>query len=303
LNVQYRMHPVLASFPNKFTYGNRLRSDPSCRDLQVDEIFSQRLCEWARPFLPSSFQFEGSFSRLLGLNVRDAYVEVDPVTHSRSNRKNVDAVKGMLLAMYNETPYPTSNIVIMTPYNAQRAHYLAVVRNLAVLTGPSFNSLPSVATVDSMQGHEYDVVILDWVNGISDRLGFLTDNRRVNVALTRARRGLIVVFNDTTSQDNKGDAKPFMGKTPEVVAHWNYLRVIDVVIETQVETESETQSEEQPADENGADAAGSSWALSNTHPADEGFARVKLDDCAEGIWEGDSAKFADHSGESTKIKW
>jgi superfamily I DNA and/or RNA helicase len=45
-----------------------------------------------------------------------------------------------------------------------------------------------------MQGHESDVVILDWVNKYGDNLGFLKDDRRANVALTRARACLIIVL-------------------------------------------------------------------------------------------------------------
>lgn len=54
--------------------------------------------------------------------------------------------------------------------------------------------LPKVATVDSMQGHESDIIILDWVNAYGDGLGFLKGNRRINVALSRARTSLIVFF-------------------------------------------------------------------------------------------------------------
>jgi len=52
-----------------------------------------------------------------------------------------------------------------------------------------------VSTVDSSQGSEADVVIISFVRGTSGHMGFLKDNRRLNVALTRAKFQLICVGN------------------------------------------------------------------------------------------------------------
>ena len=59
-----------------------------------------------------------------------------------------------------------------------------------------------IATVDGFQGREKEVVVLATTRANSrGKLGFLTDVRRLNVALTRARRGLIVI-GDTRTLDN-----------------------------------------------------------------------------------------------------
>jgi superfamily I DNA and/or RNA helicase len=56
-----------------------------------------------------------------------------------------------------------------------------------------------VSTVDSSQGSESDVIIISFVRtGKQASVGFLTDNRRLNVALTRARHQLIVIGNANT---------------------------------------------------------------------------------------------------------
>ena len=55
-----------------------------------------------------------------------------------------------------------------------------------------------VGTVDSYQGQETDLVIFSGVrSNLMKELGFLRDSRRLNVAITRAKRGLIVVGDPT----------------------------------------------------------------------------------------------------------
>ena len=54
-----------------------------------------------------------------------------------------------------------------------------------------------IATVDSFQGRECDAVIYSTVRSNSERrIGFLKDQRRINVALSRARDQLIIVGDD-----------------------------------------------------------------------------------------------------------
>lgn len=95
-----------------------------------------------------------------------------------------------------------------------------MIRGLQEKTGIPFDKLPRVATIDSMQGHESDIVILDWVNGYGRQLGFLRDDRRANVALTRARASLIFLF-------HRDRFMPYYDEDevdkPEVQTHWDYL--------------------------------------------------------------------------------
>lgn len=229
LGVQYRMHPLLSEFPNRYTYRGRLRNGEGCAEIGVDEVFAERLIEWAEPHLPEGYRLDDDFARLLGVNVKDAKVVIDEVTRSRSNPEVVKVVSNMLSVMFQKTPYPTSKITIITSYNAQKALYMKMIRGLQEQTGIPFDNLPRVATIDSMQGHESDIVILDWVNGYGRQLGFLRDDRRANVALTRAHASLIVLFHkDESKSDDFGGWR--RTKKPEVLQHWDYLGGKDYII-------------------------------------------------------------------------
>ena len=57
---------------------------------------------------------------------------------------------------------------------------------------------PEINTVDAFQGREKDFVILSCVRADGDGVGFLGDARRLNVALTRAKDGVLVIGSERT---------------------------------------------------------------------------------------------------------
>ncbi|OUM60555.1 hypothetical protein PIROE2DRAFT_33382, partial [Piromyces sp. E2] len=56
----------------------------------------------------------------------------------------------------------------------------------------------SVNSVDGYQGQENDIVILSTVRSRTKQIGFLRDQRRLNVSITRARKSLIIFGNAKT---------------------------------------------------------------------------------------------------------
>lgn len=81
-------------------------------------------------------------------------------------------------------------IGIITPYSAQK---LLLEQNLPQMA-PGLNC--TVDTVDAFQGAERDVIILSCVrSNSSGELGFLTNVKRLNVALTRAKLCLCIIGN------------------------------------------------------------------------------------------------------------
>jgi superfamily I DNA and/or RNA helicase len=85
-----------------------------------------------------------------------------------------------------------SDLAVITPYLAQ-------ARLLRERLAPELAQGLEIGTVDGFQGREKEAVIVDLVRSNDDgELGFLTDVRRMNVAITRARRFLMVVGDSGT---------------------------------------------------------------------------------------------------------
>ena len=69
----------------------------------------------------------------------------------------------------------------------------------------TFSGLPDLElnTVDAFQGREKDVIIFSCVRAGNDGIGFLSDTRRMNVAITRGRFGCFVVGKEETLKGNE----------------------------------------------------------------------------------------------------
>ena len=90
---------------------------------------------------------------------------------------------------------------VISPYSGQ----VKLIRDLVEEYGGEdlFKGL-EVKTVDGYQGREKEVIILSTVRANENgNIGFLSDKRRLNVALTRARRGLIIIGDDRTLRHDK----------------------------------------------------------------------------------------------------
>lgn len=85
----------------------------------------------------------------------------------------------------------TNKVSIITPY-AQQASLLR--RTFSQALGYDYSQSVEVNTVDSFQGREANIVIFSCVRASGNKgIGFLSDVRRMNVALTRAKHLLLVI--------------------------------------------------------------------------------------------------------------
>jgi len=85
---------------------------------------------------------------------------------------------------------PPQDIAVISPYDAQVQKLRELLRDVGDL---------EIDTVDGFQGREKEAVVVSLVRSNPEgELGFVADIRRINVALTRARKKLIVVGDSAT---------------------------------------------------------------------------------------------------------
>ncbi|KAK2718963.1 hypothetical protein QYM36_006094, partial [Artemia franciscana] len=91
---------------------------------------------------------------------------------------------------------PAKDVAVVTPYNLQ----VETIRNLLTSDYPEVE----VRSVDGYQGREKEAIVMSMVRSNDDRsVGFLAEERRLNVAVTRARRHFCVICDVETVGSNK----------------------------------------------------------------------------------------------------
>jgi superfamily I DNA and/or RNA helicase len=196
---QHRMHPAIARLVSTSFYCGSLQTDENCRlrySRQTPPFFitaPSRLPASPIVFIDTPF-VQSTIDRRM--------VEQQPRYH---NPEEVDAiVTALSLLRRDPRVEETPTLAVLTPYreqarrlrnriNEERGALLAHISAFGV-EGEAGNP---VATVDSFQGSEADVVLVSLVrnNHHAGRraLGFLSDPRRMNVLLSRAKWKLVVV--------------------------------------------------------------------------------------------------------------
>jgi superfamily I DNA and/or RNA helicase len=134
--------------------------------------------------------------------------QFDPSTFNTGNAERVAAEARRLLS---RGVAPTE-IAVIAAYSAQ-------ARRLRELLRAERAAGIEIGTVDGFQGREKEAVIVDLVrSNESGEIGFLANTRRMNVALTRARRFLLVVADSATLGDHPYYAA-FLSYVDEIDAH------------------------------------------------------------------------------------
>lgn len=204
LNVQYRMHAEICEFPSKTLYASKLKSHESVashllRDLpNTQEFVTKENEDIVKEVLGTPVVFFDTagceyYERLDG----------DGDEGSRCNENEATVVKTWTERLVEAGLHP-SQIAIITPYQAQ-------VTLLTSLLRPTHGPGLEIGTVDGMQGREKDAVIISLVRSNEKReVGFLKEKRRLNVAMTRAKRHLCVIGDSSTVQHGGGYLKKWL---------------------------------------------------------------------------------------------
>jgi superfamily I DNA and/or RNA helicase len=172
LNTQYRMNEELALFPSVESYGGRLLSHEDNAEIRLSGS------EWSEPpFL---------FIDTAGAGWEERQEEGNGV--SRWNPAEADYLVRLTHRLLEEG-VPESDIGLITPYAAQAR----LLRERLGRAGVEIDS------VDGFQGREKDVILVSLVrSNDAAEIGFLAETRRTHVAITRARKLLVLVGDSVT---------------------------------------------------------------------------------------------------------
>ena len=180
LEVQHRMHETLMAFPSTQMYEGRLVAHESVARHRLEElpgVSEDPLRQGPLVFLDTA-----------GKGWSERRSDDDPSTDNPGEAERVATEVRRLLAR----GLPAQDLAVITPYLAQ-------VRLLRAMLEAELAAGLEIGTVDGFQGREKEAVLVDLVRSNDDgALGFLTDVRRMNVAITRARRFLMVVGDTAT---------------------------------------------------------------------------------------------------------
>lgn len=177
LNVQFRMNKALMDFPNSEFYNNELICDDNVKDISLGVVRKELDIDSPLVFINTSFN-DKSHERKL--------------KYSKSFINKLEANLALSIANeYLELGLSPNDIGIISPYGDQ----VGFIKNRTDV---------EVKTVDGFQGKEKDVIIISTVRSNKwGNIGFLRDLRRLNVAITRAKKKLIIIGNMETLKSNE----------------------------------------------------------------------------------------------------
>ncbi|XP_041650769.1 DNA-binding protein SMUBP-2 [Cheilinus undulatus] len=183
LTVQYRMNSAIMEWASKEMYQGRLTAHSSVKGHLLKD-------------LPRVSCVEETSTPLLlidtagcGLNEMEVADE-----QSKGNQGEVDIVDLHIKAL-TEAGLKAKDIAVIAPYNLQ----VDLLRQRLSARHPELE----IKSVDGFQGREKEAVVLSLVrSNRKGEVGFLAEDRRINVAVTRARRHIAVVCDTQTVQNH-----------------------------------------------------------------------------------------------------
>ena len=184
LRTQYRMHETIMGFSNQQFYKNKLVADLSVRHKLLPQANGNDL--------PLEF-------------IDTAGCGFDEVENPEfKSRYNPDEYKILREHLYqlieNADQENLPTIGVISPYREQVIHMQQEVETDELLTNYGL----TINTIDGFQGQERDVIYISLVrSNEKGRIGFLSDYRRMNVAMTRAKMKLVIVGDSATIGNQK----------------------------------------------------------------------------------------------------
>lgn len=199
LTVQYRMNEAIMRFSSDWFYGGRLQAaeEVKCRgildfDSPVEWLDTSEM-DFSEKYVSATGgrvnPDEGEFM----LDSLEAYIK--RIGEKRVEDENLD-------------------FAVISPYKAQVSWLRRNAKKRNILR--RLKGKIAINTIDGFQGQERDVVFISLVRSNDDgKIGFLSDLRRMNVAMTRARMKLVIIGSAATLTRHPFYEKLFLSQKKE----------------------------------------------------------------------------------------
>ena len=180
LDTQYRMHDTIMGFSNQQFYNNQLKSDAS-------------VASWQLHLSDGTPSPSMEFIDTAGCGFEE---KVNPESLSYYNPEEYFILRQHLDNLLVILGDQAASIGIISPYREQ-------VISIQDAITKDFDHFPDadieVNTIDAFQGQERDIIYISMVRSNDNgEIGFLKDTRRMNVAMTRAKKKLIIIGDSAT---------------------------------------------------------------------------------------------------------
>ncbi|WP_118951966.1 AAA domain-containing protein [Taibaiella helva] len=180
LDEQYRMHASIMGYSAQVFYSDRLKAHASVAGHLLDG-----------DALPLAFVDTAG----CGFEEKAEGSSLSNPEEAAFTLKHLSLLVEQLHAYYTIDRFPA--IAVIAPYRQQIAQLRELLPHHPVLA--ALGDKLSINTVDSFQGQERDIVYISMTRSNTDNLiGFLSDTRRMNVAMTRARKKLVMIGDSAT---------------------------------------------------------------------------------------------------------
>ena len=180
LEEQYRMNEMIMNYSSSVFYKNKLKAHPS---VAHHLLFPK---DWPLVFVDTAG---------CGFDERSEGTGISNPEEAAFLFRHLTQLVGELATRYQPKNFPS--IAVISPYQQQ----ILLLKEL-LLHSPALQPYAdkiSVNTIDSFQGQERDIVYLSMTRSNPEMsIGFLADIRRMNVAMTRARKKLVVIGDSAT---------------------------------------------------------------------------------------------------------
>ncbi|BAF12487.1 uncharacterized protein [Oryza sativa Japonica Group] len=185
LTIQYRMHELIMNWSSKELYNNKIKAHSSVADHMLYDIEEVKRSSSTEPTI--------ILIDTTGCDMEEVKDEEESTMNEGEAAVSIAHAKLLV-----ESGVRASDIGIITPYAAQ-VTCLKMMRN----KDTKLKDL-EISTVDGFQGREKEAIIISMVRSNSKKeVGFLSDHRRMNVAVTRARRQCCLVCDVETVSNDK----------------------------------------------------------------------------------------------------